>query len=258
MSLSSEPAFSSLKDKFICGYRNIAGKRYAGASGKHQVDGNAIDTTNGAGPHNIQVFILAADGTVLTCLPGYWHAQDLANEFGLAEQLNQIWIDPNLSRAEKDAKFRELQLAHLNEHTKAERHRSRMQGFDIQYEIAHRLYNTDVFYDPHAIDPNSKKAPPRAVKTTDVIMHERMAQRPFIAYDDFDVAKFSDYGKPFYDKHEDIRTADGEIPAGANKKREAFIGNDPRAHPVQQQVKRQGKSVAKQGLMIMLRSAMHR
>jgi hypothetical protein len=128
-----------------------------------------------------------------------------------------------------------------------------MQGYDIQYEIAHRLYNSDVFYDPRMVDPVAKKAPPGAVKTTDVIMHERMAQRPFELYEHFDVAAYSDYGKPFYDKHEEFRTADGQIAPGAKLSSEPVIGNDPRAHPVERQVKKQGVIALRQGLNAFLR-----
>jgi hypothetical protein len=242
-----------LKDNFICGYRNIANKGYAGASGKHQVDGNAVDTTNGAGPHNIQMFVLASDGTVLTCLPGYWHAQDLADELKFATRLNQLYNDPSLSREDKNAQFRQMQLGHIAEESKGEHNRSHMQGFDIQYEITHRLNGTDVFYDPRLVDPVAKKAPPGDVKTTDVIMHERMAQRPFVPYDKFDVAQYADYGKPFYDKHEQFRMANGQIEPGAKLSSEPLIGNDPRAHPVEQQVKKQGATVLRQGLMTFLR-----
>jgi hypothetical protein len=242
-----------LKDKYICGYRNIADKGYAGASGKHKVDGNAIDTTNGAGPHNIQIFVLTSDGTVLMCLPGYWHSQDLVNELKLADDLNKVWTDPALSRAQKNQEFRQIQLAHIAEHSQAERNRSHMQGFDIQYEITHRLRNTDVFYDPRLVDVAAKKAPPQDVKTTDVIMHERMAQRPFVPYERFDVAAYADYGKPFYDKHEDFRMANGQIAPGAKLNSEPVIGNDPRAHPIETQVEKQGASVLRQGLMTFLR-----
>jgi hypothetical protein len=253
VSLSSEPAFSYIKDNFICGYRNIANEKYAGASGKHPVDGNAVDTTNGAGPHNIQMFVLATDGTVLTVLPGYWHAQDLVPELKLAQKLNDVWMDPNLSRAEKDNQFRELQLAHIQEHSKGEHNRSHMQGFDIQYEVKHRLYTSDVFYDPRMIDPSAKKTPPEAVKTTDILMHERMAARPFERYDRFNVAAYADYGKPFYDKKEDMRMANGQLEPGANKEKEAYIGNDPRAHPVEREVKKDGTMALKAGLTSFLR-----
>jgi len=253
VSLSSEPAFSILKDQFICGYHNIAGERYAGASGKHQVGANAVDTTNGAGPHNIQMFVLAADGTVLTCLPGFWNAQDLTSELALAQDLNKVWINPNLSREQKNEAFQQMQLAHITQHSAAEQRRSRMQGFDIQYEVAHRLASSDVFYDPSQINPATKKQNPSAVKTTDVIMHERMAQRAFVPYERFDVAAFANYGKPFYDKHEEFRTAEGQIAPGADLKSEPIIGNDPRAHPVERQIKKQGVIALRRGLTTFLR-----
>ena len=166
MSLSQEPAFSTLKNYFVCGTRDISNEPYAGLSGSHDVSGNAVDTTNGAGPHNLQLFILSADGTVLTCLPGYWHSQDLLTEMQFASQLNQVWLNPKLSRGQKD------QISAAN---------------------------------------SGMKPPPSAFKTTDEIMHERMAQRSFVAYNYFDVAAFSDYGKQKYDKHEDYRTADGMV-----------------------------------------------
>ncbi len=171
-----------LKNQFVCGYHNIANERYAGASGKHAVDGNAVDTSNGAGTHNtFRSFVLSADGIVLTCLPGYWHSQDLAEELKLAQNLNQVWNDPSLSRSTKDAYFRQMQLGHISQHSQGEKNRSRMQGFDIQYEITHRLYNSDVFYDPRLVDVAAKKAPPQAVKTTDVIMHRKNGSATFRA-----------------------------------------------------------------------------
>lgn len=248
MSLSTDPTFALLRNDFVCGFKDISNKHYAGASGKHEPDGNAVETTNGAGPHNLQMFILSPDGTVLHCLPGYWCSQDLANELRFAQELNKVWVDPGLSRDQKNKLFRQMQLAHAHEHSQAERGRSHLQGFDVQYEAQHRLYNTDVFYDPQAVDPTGKKITPRAVKTADLIFHERMANRPFEHYDKFDVAVFSDYGKPMYDKHEDFRQADGQIAPGADLSSEPLIGNDPRAHPVKTEIKRQGKSAARQAV----------
>jgi hypothetical protein len=237
-----------LKDDFVCGYKDIENKKWAGSSGKHEPDGQAVDTSNGAGPHNIQIFVLTPDGIVLTCLPGYWHSQDLASELTLAEKLNQVWQDPNLSRDEKNRIFTQMQLAHLSQHPKAEHQRSQLQGFDVQYEAQHKLYKTDVFYDPHAINPATKKVPPGDVKTADVIMHERMARRPFEQYEKFDVAAFSDYGKPMYDKQEDFRMANGQIAPGTNFHDEKLIGNDPRAHPIKTEVTKESKSILRQTL----------
>ena len=253
MSLSQDPAFSILKEQFVCGYHDISHEKYAGASGKHLPDQNAVDTTNGAGPHNIQMFVLAPDGTVLTCLPGYWHSQDLADELAFAATLQQVWANPEMSLDQKKAEFQRLQLARIQEEAPGEAKRSHMQGFDIQYEAQKKLAYTDVFYNPRMVDPTGKHIPPNLVKTTDVIMHERMAARPFVPYKKFDVAAYADYGKPVYDKHEMYRTADGSIPAGTDLKSEPMIGNDPRAHPVETQVKKSTQQIARAGLSGFLR-----
>lgn len=183
MSLSEDPAFTRLQNRFVCGYRDITGEPWAGRSGIHNPDGNAFRTTNGAGPHNVQLFVLAPDGTVLTCLPGYWNAQDLTHELDLAEELLAVHNDASLTSRQKAARFTELHLNHP--HSWATTRRSRMQGFDRKFE--------------------ARRGSPDASKTTDALMHERMARRPFLAYTDFDTAAYSDYGRPKYDKHEDRR-----------------------------------------------------
>jgi hypothetical protein len=61
------------------------------------------------------------------------------------------------------------------------------------------------------------KPPPQAFKTTDQIMHERLAYHPFEQYSQFNVAAFADYGKTKYDKHEDYRTANGMVNKDAAK-----------------------------------------
>jgi hypothetical protein len=252
VSLSTDPTFSLLKSDFICGFKDISHKHYAGASGKHRPDENAVDTTNGAGPHNIQMFVITPDGTVLHCLPGYWHSQDLASELKFAERLNEIWQNPNLSRAEKEAQFSQLQIAQIYAEPKGMSNRSHMQGFDLSYEAKHRPHG-GFFYNPGLVDQMSGKTPPNNVKTVDIVMHERMAARPFLAYKEFDVANYSAYGKNEYDKHEQFRMANGQIAPGADLKSEPMIGNDPRAHPIETQVKKQGFRVAKQGLFTVLR-----
>ena len=195
MSLSEEPVFSTLQSKFVCGWKNNAGESYCGVSGRYDPDNGAAWTTNGAGPHNVQLFVLAADGTVLHCLPGYWEKGDLAGELAFAQELNRVWTDPSLPRAEKDRRFRDMHLDHLKRHSAEMVARSRMQGFDQKFE-QRRAETSDCIV---------REASPRGresvqVKTTDRVMHERMAQRPFVAYEKFDVEKYTDYGRPKYDK----------------------------------------------------------
>ena len=227
MSLSQDPAFPTLKDYFVCGYRDISDQKYAGASGLHEPNGNAINTSNGAGPHNLQLFVLSADGTVLTCLPGYWNPSDLVEELRLAAQLNRVWQDPSLSRAQKDQIFSQMHLDHIAQHSPAMVRRSRMQGFDQQYEAKHHLLTSDTIADRKLaamMTVKGAKPIPGAFKTTDEIMHERMAKRPFVAYADFDVAAYSKYGKLKYDKHEDARDGSGQVNKAVARS-EPTIGN---------------------------------
>lgn len=233
-----------LKNEFVVGYKNIENARYAGASGKHQVDEPAVDTTNGAGPHNIQLFVLNPDGTVLTCLSGYWHAQDLAQELLLAENLNKVWEDPTMSREQKNELWRQMQLDHIKEHDKGFQQRSRMQGFDLQYEAKNKP-NSDFFYNNRAVNPATGSTPGRNVKTVDIVMHERLAARPFEQYEKFDVAQFSDYGKPIYDKHEMYLDANGKRIPGTEGEKEPMIGNTPAAHPIKTGLTRTGGRVAR-------------
>ncbi len=256
MSLSTDPAFTLLKTNFICGYRDISHKHWAGASGKHKPDENAVDTTNGAGPHNIQMFVLTPDGIVLHCLPGYWHSGDLASELAFAERLNSIWTDPKLSREEKDKIYTQMQLRQIRQEPAGMSGRSHLQGFDLQEEAKKRP-GGGFFWNPHAVDTKAGKTEPRNVKTVDVVMHERMAARPFLTYKEFDVVNFTDYGKNVYDKHEQFRMANGQIAPGADLSSEPMIGNDPRAHPIETQVKRQGKSILFQAIRYGVGTALH-
>lgn len=230
VSLSEEPAFSVLKNELVCGYRDISKESYAGFSGKHEVGGNAIKTTNGAGPHNLQTFLLAADGTVLHCLPGYWNPKDLVREVEFAARLHDVWTNPSMPVSQKKQLFRNMQLAHVNEHPHQMVRRSRMQGFDMKYEAKHRLRTSDTIKNVQLASygrQKGQKIPRGAFKTTDVIMHERMAQRPFVAFNQFDVARFVDYGRPKYDKNEDFRGANGKIVDRQGARKQEMLGQVP-------------------------------
>lgn len=214
MSLSQEPALTALKKFFVCGTKDITDEPYAGESGRHDNFGNAVVTTNGAGPHNLQLFMLSPDGVVLNCLPGYWAPQDLVYEMQLAAQLNQVWENPKLSRAEKNAIFKKMHMEHAREHPQDMVARSHLQGFDAMYEASERSTPSDFIKNPEqvaAFEAAGKHVPPNMFKTTDQVMHERLIAHPFVMYDHFDVAAFSDYGKQRYDKHEDAMKPDGMI-----------------------------------------------
>lgn len=217
MSLSQEPAFSVLKDHLVCGYKDISNDDSAGFSGRHEVGGNAINTNNGAGPTNLQTFLLASDGTVLSCLPGFWSSVDLVREIEFANRLNNVWNDPKMTRTQKNNAFSQMHLAHIGEHPMQMVSRSRMQSFDMQHEAKNNLYTSDTILDRAAAsailsdERMMKRSAMLAFKTTDKIMHERMAQRPFVAYTAFDTNKFAKYGRPLYDKNEEFRNANGKF-----------------------------------------------
>ena len=187
MSLSEDPTFSALQSKFVCGWRDIKDEPWCGVSGRYDPDNGAAWTTNGAGPHNIQLFMMSTDGVVLHCLPGYWETHDLGYEIKLGEDLNKVWTNPSLSREEKDKRFREMHLQHMKDHPKEMVARSQMQGFDKKFEEKRKDVSTCFTKDGE-------------VKTTDKIMHERMAARPFLAFEKFDTANYVDYGRQKYDK----------------------------------------------------------
>jgi hypothetical protein len=222
VSLSAAPTFDLLRKDFVCGWRDITGEPWSGVSGRYAQDNGAVWTTNGAGPHNIQMFVLAPDGTVLHCLPGYWESHDLAAELVFAQKLGAVWRDPTLSRAQKDAKFRAMNLEHLAAHSRETVARSEMQGFDKKFE-ARRAGVSDCILEPDSVQPRYRPRRDDRFKTTDQIVHERMAARPFVPYAEFDVASFTDYGRQKYDKKQAL-LADVLPKAGPGGLREKLAG----------------------------------
>jgi len=203
VSLSKEPVFSQLHNHFVCGYKDISNEPYCGNSGAHGTNGNAVETTNGAGPHNIQLFVLDPDGTVLHCLPGYWNPSDLASELQLAERIDTGWKDKSLSSEQKNSQFARMQMDHFRQHSRETVARSHMQGFDRKHELDRAAFTDTVRAQANPNASSWQDGGDDLVKTTDEIMHERMSKRPFLSYNSFDTAKFTDYGTHFYDKHED-------------------------------------------------------
>ena len=195
VSLAKDPVYSILKDDFVVGYKNIDGKNFAGIPHQHGPDENVGDTTNGAGAHNLQLLVLAPDGTVLTCLPGYWSGPDLAFELAFAKDLYKLWKDADLTVDEKRARYSSLHLAHISTHSQAMKNRSHLSEADLQFE-GRNLENSDFFYQQRAVNPSTGKTPLRNVKTIDIIMHERLGGQPFALYQDFDAAAFADFGRP--------------------------------------------------------------
>jgi hypothetical protein len=176
-----------LRQNFVCGWQNIEGHRGAGRSNGHDPSNPASDVNNGAGFHNVQMLVLTPDGRVVHCLPGYWKAAPLIKELQFSLELVQLW---NSSRPLKDKvrQFQETHLEHMLKHSAKDIEESRLPNFDEHRE---RTRGTDTTRSTGD------------VKKTDQIVHERMAERPFMPYEEFDLAAFTDVGQKFYDSHTD-------------------------------------------------------
>jgi hypothetical protein len=203
VTLSNDTLIRTLNSQFVCGFRNIKDEPYCGKSGQHDPNTPAVLTTNGAGPHNVQIFVLASDGTVLHCLPGFWNPADLLYELKFAQSLNRVWTNTQLSQETKEKRFKEANTKHASAHSLDMRTRSHLQGFDEKKE--RRKGESDFKLEPGQ-QPTvtlTRRGPKLSdMKTVDQVVHERMARRPFVPYEDFDVAAYVDYGQLRYDKHE--------------------------------------------------------
>ena len=198
--------FSKLKSDYVVGWRNIIKEKFVGESFGYTCDQTSVGTTNGAGPHNVQLFMLSPDLVVLNVLPGFWHPEDLARELDLGKTMLRLWKDKGRSRAQKDAMFTRLQLSELKQQPKETYARSGWQGFDARNE--QKRLTQGKTRDTFKTDANGelimgrRKRP--VMKTTNVVVHERMAKRPFVKFEDFDTAVFADYGRTFYDNNKKV------------------------------------------------------
>jgi hypothetical protein len=191
-----------LESDFVLGWKNIEKEDYVGSSFGYSRKDTSVGTTNGAGPHNIQIFVLSPDLVVLHALPGFWHPEDLARELRLAQVLARLWQDDQKTRAQKNAMFARLQRGALRGHPPVTFARSEWQPFDVTSEVmrAATAPRDTVLLAQDGTVAYSADGRPK-MKPINVLVHERMAERPFVPFDEFDVATFIDYGREFYDNN---------------------------------------------------------
>ena len=190
MSLSPGPIRTLLSEKFVCGWRNINGvETYAGKSHSHPVESTAVRTTNGAGGRNVQIVIISPAREVLHVLPGYWSPEALRHELNFSLELAAL-AARDLPAAERNDAFLLAHLNHAAKHDGVMAKDSQLQGFDKHKEA--REEESDFRGHAGKVD-----------RTVDQVMHERMARRPFLKIEEFDLAEVVDYGTMFYDKHGD-------------------------------------------------------
>jgi hypothetical protein len=202
VSLPDDAVYPILKHDFVLGWKNIRREDYVGASFGYTKSHSCVGTTNGAGSHNVQIFVLSPDLVVLHALPGFWHPEDLARELQFAKVLLRLWEDDTRTDAEKRAMYRRLQLTELRYQPAAMYARSDWQEFDKTREGS-ALAGKDRDTFRHTKDGKVKRSASGApiLKALNVLTHERMAQRPFLKFEEFDFARFIDYGRKFYDNN---------------------------------------------------------
>jgi len=206
VSLPSEAVYPILQNDFVLGWKNIRREDYVGGSFGYTRRQACVGTTNGAGAHNVQIFVLSKDLTVLHALPGFWHPDDLARELRFAKVLLQLWKDDTRTDEQKRGMYRRLQLSELRFQPAVMYARSDWQEFDKTREgaVVSKDKDRDTFKhtDKGEVKRDARGAP--VLKALNVLTHERMAQRPFLKFKDFDFAKFIDYGTEFYDNNRGV------------------------------------------------------
>ena len=194
MTLGNYELVSELNRDFACGFGDISGSPLAGGSNKYNPDQDAVVTTNGAGAHNVQMFIMAPDGTVLHCLPGYWDPKDMLTELQLARDLDAVW-ESNLPLAEKQKRFTQMHLQHIESHSEDMIARSQLQHFDRGQAISALAKLTG-----ESASTPDWTANKDASLTTDYLLHRELASQPFVNVRDFNLATLVDFGNSWYDK----------------------------------------------------------
>jgi len=192
VSLSQDPIIELLNQHFICGWRNINGvEAYAGRSHGHPVCSTATHTSNGAGGRNVQIMIISPERDVLHVLPGYWNPDALRHELEFSLELAKI-CRQDLPRSEKSDAFLLAHLNHAALHSGLMTRDSELQGFDAMREES--IEKSDF---------KKRGGEGNAERTVDQVMHERMARRPLLKVDEFDLANVIHYGAKFYDHADD-------------------------------------------------------
>ena len=199
-----------MKKYFVSGWRNIAGSEdYAGTSNKHLPNYEAMTVTNCSGHHNVQMFFMTSDGKVLNCLPGYWNPKAFLSEAKFAVALNRLYEKKNVSIAKRNETFLDAHLKKAFSSDSKLQKQSKLQGFDVR-NIEKRK-ESDFKRQEGFIDSG--------LKTTDQVLHERMAERPFIPFEMFDTAKFIDMGRKKYKYNKGVPGKDMSSPRPRGRRR---------------------------------------
>ena len=210
MTLPNKALLRMLKRDFVVGWKDIRNEDFCGVSHGYSKSQTAVGTTNGAGGRNVQIFVLSPDKRVMLALPGFWHPDDLMTELRFAKLIYRLWTDETRSLTSKVRMWKRLQKREAGTHGPLMRARSDWQGFDRFEELgkAKTRYRDSV---------KERADGKLTLLALDELVHERLAQRPFVPFEDFDTENFVDYGRRYYD----LNTSDKGRSFAAVRRREA-------------------------------------
>lgn len=217
LTLCNDLVLAELRDQFVLGYGDLERAPHVGLSGGYRRDQSVLGATNGAGGRNVQLFCLAADGTVVHALPGFWHAIDLLPELQLARQLHDLWLGADHTLAQKVAMAQTLHRGYVKKLGAGTMLRSRWRAEDLSAEQARGPARDTIARDEKG--QPVKGAGGFVLVPTVQVVHERLAAKPFVKFGDFDVEAFVDYGVPLHDPNAAVekgRTFSGAV---ANQQR---------------------------------------
>ncbi|WP_372368951.1 hypothetical protein [Candidatus Uabimicrobium sp. HlEnr_7] len=199
-----------MKKNFVCGLRNIANKTtYAGTSNKHLPSYEAVTVTNCSGHHNVQMFFMTKDARVVNCLPGFWNPDAFLSEVKLATSLNKLYHSSRVSISKRNELFLDAHLEKAFLSDKKLHKQSKLQGFDVK-NIEKRS-ESDFKRDSVFVDTG--------LKSSDQVLHERMAERPFLPFEMFDTAQYIDMGRKKYKYNKGVPEHDKKMAKKRKRKR---------------------------------------
>lgn len=192
--------------------------------------------------------MLAPDGTVLHCLPGYWDSKDISAELDLADRLFAIWQDRSIPLEQKQTLFKTEHIRHIASHPPDTVARSELQGFDRAHIAKNKNNLAYAIKDLNLLSQGDPHHPPlEAFKTTDVIMHERLSNHPFQSYAAFDIPSYVSYGCHHYDKNENEMEPGASAPIRARQLRELLRETAPQKPAQAQKTATEKKAAAPTG-----------
>jgi hypothetical protein len=220
LTLANDVVFARLRDQFVLGYANIERQPYVGLSQGYEPDQTAMGATNGSGGRNLQLAILAADGTVMLALPGFWHALDLLSTLDLAVELHRLHGSAEHSHEQKLAMARSKHETFLKRIGAGMSARSAWQNRDVVAERDRSdLGMRDTYQRDPAGGPLRNEVGQIELRPLLQVLHERVGVLRFTAIAAMPWEALVDYGHPQFDANAAMERGRTFSAAAANHQR---------------------------------------